>query len=95
MATTSRRIRGLDAEQRRDQRRRQLLESALELFAGQGYQNTSIEQICQHVMIIAKGKLVYQGSMEQIRACGSLEELFLKEVGSDQVERQKLSWLET
>jgi len=24
-----------------------------------------------------------------------LEELFLKEVGSDQVERQKLSWLET
>src|SRR2546425_772062 len=53
-----------------------------------------VEKLCTDVGIIAKGKLVYQGSMEQVRACGSLEELFLKEVGSDQVERQKLSWLE-
>jgi len=41
-----RRIRGLDADQRRAQRRDQLLDAALELFAAQGYQNTSIEQIC-------------------------------------------------
>jgi ABC-2 type transport system ATP-binding protein len=53
-----------------------------------------VEKLCTDVGIIAKGKLVYQGSMEQICAGGSLEELFLKEVGSDQVERQKLSWLE-
>ena len=53
-----------------------------------------VEKLCTDVGIIAKGKLVYQGSMEQVRASGSLEELFLKEVGSDQVERQKLSWLE-
>lgn len=43
----TRRIRGLDAEQRRAQRREQLLAAALELFARDGYANTSIEQICQ------------------------------------------------
>ncbi|MGC4944037.1 TetR/AcrR family transcriptional regulator [Kribbella sp. DT2] len=39
-------IRGLDAEQRRAERREQLLDAALNLFAAQGYLNTSIEQIC-------------------------------------------------
>ena len=53
-----------------------------------------VEKLCTVVGIIAKGKLVFQGSMEQIRARGSLEELFLKEAGGDQVERQRLSWLE-
>lgn len=42
-----RKIRGLDAEQRRAQRRDQLLTAAFELFARDGYVNTSIEQICQ------------------------------------------------
>ena len=54
-----------------------------------------VEKLCTDVGIIAKGRLVYQGSMDQVRASGSLEELFLKEVGRDQVERQKLSWLES
>jgi AcrR family transcriptional regulator len=40
-------IRGMDAEQRRMQRREQLLAAAFELFARDGYANTSIEQICQ------------------------------------------------
>lgn len=42
-----RRIRGLDADQRRAQRRDQLLTAAFDLFARHGYVNTSIEQICQ------------------------------------------------
>ena len=42
-----RRIRGLDAEERRAQRREQLLTAAFELFARDGYANTSIEEICQ------------------------------------------------
>ncbi|WP_018658242.1 TetR/AcrR family transcriptional regulator [Actinomadura flavalba] len=50
-----RRIRGLDAEQRRAERRERLLDSALELFAGQGYPNTSIEQLCQHAYVGTKG----------------------------------------
>ncbi|WP_233608497.1 TetR/AcrR family transcriptional regulator [Nocardia stercoris] len=42
-----RRIRGLDADQRADQRRDLLLETALELFARDGYAGTSIEALCQ------------------------------------------------
>lgn len=53
-----------------------------------------VEKLCTDVGIIAKGRLVYQGSMEEAREASSLEALFLKAVGSDQVERQKLSWLE-
>ncbi len=44
-------IRGLDAEQRRVHRREQLLSSAFELFARDGYANTSIEQICQNAFV--------------------------------------------
>ncbi|BCI80870.1 TetR/AcrR family transcriptional regulator [Mycobacterium sp. SMC-18] len=44
-------IRGLDAEQRRIHRREQLLASAFELFARDGYANTSIEQICQNAFV--------------------------------------------
>lgn len=51
----NRRIRGLDADQRREQRRSQLLDAALDLFAQQGYVATSIEQICQHAYVGTKG----------------------------------------
>jgi Bacterial regulatory proteins, tetR family len=40
-------IRGLDADQRRAQRREQLLAAAFELFARDGYAKASIEEICQ------------------------------------------------
>jgi ABC-2 type transport system ATP-binding protein len=53
-----------------------------------------VERLCTDVGIIAKGKLVYQGTMDEIRTDGSLEERFLKAVGSDHIEQQKLSWLE-
>ncbi|MFE7133890.1 TetR/AcrR family transcriptional regulator [Streptomyces sp. NPDC057638] len=49
-----RRIRGLDAEERRARRREDLLDSALELFSAQGYQDTSIEQICKHAYVGTK-----------------------------------------
>ncbi|WP_433563605.1 TetR/AcrR family transcriptional regulator [Nocardia sp. CA-151230] len=50
-----RRIRGLDADERSAQRRRQLLTAATELFARQSYSGTSIEQICQHAYVGTKG----------------------------------------
>jgi len=53
-----------------------------------------VERLCSDVGIIARGRLVHQASMEDVRKDGSLEERFLAAVGSDQVERQKLSWLE-
>jgi len=52
---TGRRIRGLDADQRRAQRQDDLLAAALDLFADGGYPNTSIEQICQAAFVGTKG----------------------------------------
>ncbi|MFD7548853.1 TetR/AcrR family transcriptional regulator [Streptomyces sp. NPDC059578] len=49
-----RRIRGLDAAQRRARRREDLLDAALELFSAQGYQDTSIEQICKRAYVGTK-----------------------------------------
>jgi AcrR family transcriptional regulator len=42
-----RRIRGLDPQQRLDERRRLLLAAALELFGTAGYAAVSVEQLCQ------------------------------------------------
>ncbi|HWD84093.1 MAG TPA: TetR/AcrR family transcriptional regulator [Kribbella sp.] len=50
----ARTIRGLDAEQRRAERREQLLDAALKLFAANGYLGTSIEQICSTAFIGTK-----------------------------------------
>jgi ABC-2 type transport system ATP-binding protein len=55
-----------------------------------------VERLCTDVGIIAKGKLVHQSSMEQIRQSGSsLEDRFIEAVGAEKIERQKLSWLES
>jgi len=53
-----------------------------------------VEKLCTDVGIIASGKLVYQGTMDEVRQSGSLEDRFLQAVGRGQVERQTLSWLE-
>jgi len=52
-----------------------------------------VERLCSDVGIIAHGKLVHQGSMEELRKTGSLEDKFLAVVGTGEGE-QKLSWLE-
>ncbi|OGV72814.1 MAG: multidrug ABC transporter ATP-binding protein [Lentisphaerae bacterium RIFOXYB12_FULL_65_16] len=55
-----------------------------------------VEKLCTDVGIVAKGKLVFQGSMAEIRQGGAtLEDRFLAVVGGDPVERQELSWLES
>lgn len=53
-----------------------------------------VERLCTHVGIIAKGRLVYQAGMEEIRREGTLEEKFLSAVGGDGTIAQKLSWLD-
>jgi AcrR family transcriptional regulator len=53
-ANAGRRIRGLDAGERREQRRVQLLDAALDLFAARGYAGTAIEQICQTAYVGTK-----------------------------------------
>ncbi|MFB8009093.1 TetR/AcrR family transcriptional regulator [Nocardia sp. NPDC056000] len=61
-----RRIRGLDADERSAQRRRQLLAAATELFARQSYSGTSIEQICQAAFVGTKG---FYDHFESKEAC--------------------------
>ena len=53
-----------------------------------------VERLCTHVGIIARGQLVHQGSMEELRHDGSLEDKFITVVGGNEREAQKLSWLE-
>ncbi|WP_052663794.1 TetR/AcrR family transcriptional regulator [Psychromicrobium lacuslunae] len=45
---------GLDAEQRKQQRKDALLDAALELFSSLGYSSTSIEQLCQSAGVSTK-----------------------------------------
>jgi len=53
-----------------------------------------VEKLCTDVGIIARGKLVHQGTMAELRQTGSLEDKFLAVVGEGGHEAQKLSWLE-
>jgi ABC-2 type transport system ATP-binding protein len=67
-----------------------------------------VERLCSHVAIIDRGKLVAQGSLEELRAgveaqspAGgpdsrgrlTLEEIFLRTVGGTRSVEQELSWL--
>ena len=53
-----------------------------------------VEKLCSDVGIIARGQLVHQGTMEELRRDGSLEDKFLAVVGNGDQEGPKLSWLE-
>lgn len=53
-----------------------------------------VEKLCTHVGIIAKGQLVYQAPMDDVRITGTLEEKFLEAVGGEELVTQRLSWLE-
>jgi ABC-2 type transport system ATP-binding protein len=63
-----------------------------------------VERLCSHVAIINRGRLVAQGSLEELRAgipggegrTTTLEEIFLSIVGQSGAERpnvEELSWL--
>jgi len=61
-----------------------------------------VERLCSHVAIIRQGKLVAQGSIEELRAGVStgadgaklgLEDIFLRVVGGARRDEGELSWL--
>ncbi len=52
-----------------------------------------VEKLCTDLGIIAKGQLVFQGKMDEVRAAGSLEDKFIAVVGREH-EPHTLSWLE-
>ena len=52
-----------------------------------------VERLVTHVGIIHRGQLVAQGTLDEVRASGSLEETFIRMVGEERPPGQGLSWL--
>jgi ABC-2 type transport system ATP-binding protein len=52
-----------------------------------------VERLVTHVGIIHRGRLVLQGTLDEVRAAGTLEETFIRAVGEERNDRQPLSWL--
>jgi len=51
-----------------------------------------VERLVTHVGIIREGRLAAQGTLEEVRGCGTLEEVFIRTVGETRV-AARLSWL--
>jgi ABC-2 type transport system ATP-binding protein len=52
-----------------------------------------VEQICDHVSIIDKGKIVATGTTDEVRGGKTLQQAFIDLVGSRAHEEEVLSWL--
>lgn len=52
-----------------------------------------VERLVTHVGIIHHGQLVVQGTLDEVRATGTLEETFIRAVGEERAAPQALSWL--
>jgi ABC-2 type transport system ATP-binding protein len=52
-----------------------------------------VEQVCDHVSIIDKGKIVATGTTDQVRGGRTLQQAFIDLVGSHAGDGEELSWL--
>src|SRR5512137_2725444 len=52
-----------------------------------------VERLVTHVGIIHRGQLVAQGTLDEVRASGSLEDTFIRMVGEERPPGPGLSWL--
>jgi ABC-2 type transport system ATP-binding protein len=52
-----------------------------------------VEQLCDHVGVIARGRLVASGTLDQVRGNGSLDDAFVRLVGARVNPLDGLSWL--
>ncbi len=52
-----------------------------------------VEQLCDHVTIIDKGRIVATGTTEQVRNGKTLQQAFIDLVGSRATDQEVLSWL--
>jgi ABC-2 type transport system ATP-binding protein len=52
-----------------------------------------VERLVTHVGIIHRGRLVVQGTLDEVRASGTLEETFIRAVGEARPAPAGLSWL--
>lgn len=54
-----------------------------------------VEEMCSHVAIIADGAIQAEGSLDEVRAGGSLVQRFIDLVGGGALDEGSLSWLES
>jgi ABC-2 type transport system ATP-binding protein len=52
-----------------------------------------VEQLCDHVAVVAGGRVVAAGPLDEVRAGQSLEDRFVDLVGGQPVSAEELSWL--
>jgi ABC-2 type transport system ATP-binding protein len=52
-----------------------------------------VEQVCDHVSIIDKGRIVVTGTVDEVRGGKTLQQAFIERVGSRATDREVLSWL--
>jgi ABC-2 type transport system ATP-binding protein len=52
-----------------------------------------VEQLCDRVGVIAKGRLVASGTVAEVRGGGSLDDAFVRLVGAQARGAEGLSWL--
>lgn len=52
-----------------------------------------VEQLCDRVAIIARGALLADGTLDEVRAGGTLEERFVELVGATELAEEELSWI--
>jgi ABC-2 type transport system ATP-binding protein len=52
-----------------------------------------VERLVTHVGIIREGRLVAQGTLEEVRGSGTLEDVFIRMVGDERALAAGLSWL--
>lgn len=52
-----------------------------------------VEQLCDRVAIIARGRVLADGTLDEIRGDGTLEARFVDLVGARQLAEEELSWL--
>jgi ABC-2 type transport system ATP-binding protein len=52
-----------------------------------------VEQVCDHVSIIDKGRIVVTGTMEEVRGGKTLQRAFIDLVGPRAADEEVLSWL--
>jgi ABC-2 type transport system ATP-binding protein len=52
-----------------------------------------VERLVTHVGIIHRGRLVLEGTLDEVRASGTLEEMFIRAVGEERPRANGLSWL--
>ena len=54
-----------------------------------------VEELCSHVAIIAEGQVLASGTLDEVRADGSLVDRFIGLVGGADVAEGSLAWLES